>query len=74
MSKTKVNTLQTNRAQRNSYHVEGIVNGVKTSFLVDTGAEVSLMSATVSGLEIRESTVPPVSTTNQPITYNSREN
>ena len=52
----------------NSYHLEGIVNGVKTSFVVDTGAEVSLMSATVPSLEIRESTVAPVSITNQPIT------
>ena len=68
MSKTKINTVQTSRAQRNSYHVEGIVNGVKTSFLIDTGAEVSLMSATVPSLEVRESTVAPVSITNQPIT------
>ena len=68
MLKTKINTVQTSRAQRNSYHVEGIVNGVKTSFLIDTGAEVSLMSATVPGLEVRESTVAPVSITNQPIT------
>ena len=68
MSKTKINTVQTSRAQRNSYHVEGIVNGVKASFLIDTGAEVSLMSAAVPSLEVRESTVAPVSITNQPIT------
>ena len=68
MLKTMINTVQTSRAQRNSYHAEGIVNGVKTSFLIDTGAEVSLMSATVPSLEVRESTVAPVSITNQPIT------
>ena len=68
MLKTKINTVQTSRAQRNSYHAEGIVNGVKISFLIDTGAEVSLMSATVPSLEVRESTVAPVSITNQPIT------
>ena len=36
--------------------------------MIDTGAEVSLMSATVPGLEVRESGVAPVSITNEPIT------
>jgi hypothetical protein len=48
--------------------VEGIVNGLKTNFLVDTGEEVSLICATVPGLEVRESCITPVSITNQPIT------
>ena len=48
--------------------MEGIVNGLKTNFLVDTGAEVSLICATVPGLEVRESCITPVSITNQPIT------
>jgi hypothetical protein len=46
--------------------VEGIVNGLRTNFLVDTGAEVSLICATVPGLEVRESCIAPVSITNQP--------
>ena len=60
MSETKINTVQASRAQRNSYHVKGTVNGVKTSFLIDTGAEVSLMSATVPSLEVRKLPVAPV--------------
>ncbi len=43
------------------YYVEVIINGVKTSFLIDTGA-------TFPGLEVRKSKVAPVSITNQPIT------
>ena len=38
-SRTKINTVQ--GTDRKSYHVEGWVNGVKTTFLIDTGAEVS---------------------------------
>lgn len=66
--RTVINTVQANRkSQKQSYHVEGIVNGIKTNFLIDTGAEVSLISATVPGLETKESQISPVSITHQPI-------
>ena len=50
--------------------MEGIVNGFRTNFLVDTGAEVSLICAFVPSLdlEVRESCIASVSITNQPIT------
>ena len=38
------------------------------TLLLDTGAEVSLISSSVPGLEVRESQVSPVSITHQPIT------
>ena len=37
----------------------------KTSFLLDTGAEVSLIDSSVPGLNIQECTVTPVSITHQ---------
>ena len=48
--------------------MEGIVKGLRTNFLVDTGVEVSLIRATVPGLEVTESCIAPVPITNQPIT------
>ncbi|CAB4012833.1 Hypothetical predicted protein, partial [Paramuricea clavata] len=42
-------------------------NNVETNFLIDTGAEVSLISADIPGLIIKESQVHPVSITHQPI-------
>ena len=54
-------------AGRKSYHVEGTVNKGKSIFLVDTGAEVSLISANTPGLVVKDSPVSPVSITHQPI-------
>ena len=54
-------------AGRKSYHVEGTVNKGKSIFLVDTGAEVSLISASTPGLVVKDSPVSPVSITHQPI-------
>ena len=67
LSITKVNTVQTAKAQKKSYHVEGKINGVETTFLIDTGAEVSLICASVPGLEVRKSSASPVSITQEPI-------
>ena len=62
----KVNTVQ--RVNNNKgYHVRATVNNVETDFLIDTGAEVSLISAEIPGLVIKESQVHPVSITHQPI-------
>ena len=47
--------------------MEAIANNEKMTFLLDTGAEVSLISSSVPGLEVRESQVSPVSITHQPI-------
>jgi len=44
------------------------VNGEKSVFLVDTGAEVSLISSSTPGLAVKDSQVSPVSITHQPIT------
>lgn len=38
------------------------MNNEKMTFLLDTGAEVSLISSSVPGLEVRESQVSPEST------------
>ena len=44
------------------------MNKEKAIFLVDTGAEVSLISSSTPGLMISDSQVSPVSITHQPIT------
>jgi hypothetical protein len=63
VEQTKVNTVNSYKG----YHVRATVNNVETNFLLDTGAEVSLISADVPGLIIKESQVHPVSITHQPI-------
>ena len=49
------------------YHVKATINNSETNFLIDTGAEVSLISADIPGLIIKESPVRPISITCQPI-------
>ena len=66
VEQTKVNTVQEVNSYK-GYHVRATVNNVETNFLIDTGAEVSLISADVPGLIIKESQVHPVSITHQPI-------
>ena len=64
-----MNTVHRGKAvSRKSYYVEGTVNKEKAIFLVDTGAEVSLISSSTPGLVISDSQVSPVSITHQPIT------
>lgn len=53
---------------RKSYYVERTVNREKAIFLVDTGAEVSLMFSSIPGLVLKNSQISAVSTTSQPIT------
>lgn len=55
-------------ASRQSYYVEGTVNKEKLILLLDTGAEVSLISSSIPGLVAKDSRVSPVSITSQPIT------
>ena len=55
------------KARKKSYHVEGKINGVQITFLIDTGEEVSLICASVVRLEVRKSSVSPVSITQEPI-------
>jgi hypothetical protein len=66
VEQTKVNTVQEVNSY-NGYHVRATVNNVETNFLIDTAAEVSLISADVPGLIIKEPQVHPVSITHQPI-------
>ena len=66
VEQTKVNTVQEVNSYK-GYHVRATVNNVDTNFLIDTGAEVRLISADVPGLIIKESQVHPVSITHQPI-------
>jgi hypothetical protein len=66
VEQTKVNTVQEVNSNK-GYHVRATVNNVETNFPIDTGAEVSLISADVPGLIIKESQVHPVSITHQPI-------
>ena len=66
VEQTKVNTVQEVNSYK-GYHVRATVNNVETNFLIDTGAEVSFISADVPGLIIKESQVHPVSITHQPI-------
>ena len=47
--------------------MKATINNSETNFLIDTGAEVSLISADIPGLIIKESPVPPISITHQPI-------
>ena len=64
-----VNTVHRGKAVRKkSYYVDRTVNKEKAIFLVDTGAEVSLISSSTPGLVINDSQVSPVSITHQPIT------
>jgi len=64
-----INTVhKVNTAGRKSYYVEETVNKEKSIFLVDTGAEVSLISSSTPGLVLKDSQVSPVSITCQPIT------
>ena len=48
--------------------MEGTESKEKSVFLVDTGAEVSLISSSTPGLVVKDSQVSPVSITYQPIT------
>ena len=43
------------------------MNGEKSVFLVDTCAEVSLISSSTPGLAVKDSQVSPVSITHQPV-------
>ena len=43
--------------------MEAIVNNEKMTFLLDTGAEMSLISSSIPGLEVRKFQVSPVSIT-----------
>lgn len=45
----------------------GVINNEEVSFLLDTGAEVSLISSSVMGLRVTGTSVHPVSITHQPI-------
>ena len=47
------------------------MNKEKAIFLVDTGAEVSLISLSTPGLVINDSQVSPVSITHQPSSWRS---
>lgn len=50
-----INTVHKDKAaRRKSYYVEGTVNKEKLVFLVDTGAEVSLISSSTPGFVITE--------------------
>ena len=63
-----LNTVHRGKAaSRGSYYVKGTVNKGKAIFLVDTGAEVSLISSSTPGLVINDSQVSPVVITHQPI-------
>ena len=55
-------------ASRKNYYVEVTVNMEKLIFLVDTGAEVSLISKSTPGLVVKDSHFFPVSITHQPVT------
>ena len=64
-----INTVhKVNTAGRKSNYVEGTVNREKSVFLVDTGAEVSLISSSTPDLVVKDSQVSPVSITCQLIT------
>ena len=65
-----INTVhRVNAVGRKSYYVEGTdLNKEKTIFLVDNGAEASLISSSTTGLVINDSQVSPVSMTHQSIT------
>ncbi|KAJ7365130.1 hypothetical protein OS493_007779 [Desmophyllum pertusum] len=68
-----INTVhKASATYRKSYHVEGTVNEEKSMFLVDTGAEMSMISSSAPGLVVKESRVAPVSITHQPITVRGK--
>ena len=54
-------------SRKHNYKVQAMVNNSKITFLLDTDAEVSLISSSVPGLEIRQSQVTPFSITHQPL-------
>ena len=62
-----VGTVLHQATPKSSYHVEGMVNNAEVTFLIDTGAEVSLLSSQTPGLVVKRSQASPVSINNQPI-------